>query len=245
MKLRVIGFWGGFPAVNEATSGYLLEEGNYRMLIDCGSAVLSKLQETIAIEELDSVILSHYHHDHIADIGPLQFARHVLSFIKEVRTPLPIYGHTLDRNAFDKLTYKEATKGLKYEPNESLTLGPFTITFLKTIHPVPCFAMRITNGHSTVVYTADSSYQDEFITFSKGADLLISESSFYSNQDGTNAGHMTSVEAANIAEKAGVKHLLLTHLPHYGDHEMLVKDAKDYFKGQVTLARTGFEWCEL
>ncbi|QGQ44571.1 MBL fold metallo-hydrolase [Metabacillus sediminilitoris] len=242
MKLKVIGYWGGFPAANEATSGYLLESNGYKLLVDCGSAVLSKLQETISIDELDAVILSHYHHDHIADIGPLQYANYVTSMLKGTKKTLPIYGHALDMQAFNRLTYKDATKGIVYDPHKSLMIGPFTLTFLRTIHPAPCFAMRITDQKSTIVYTADSSFQEAFIPFSTGADLLIAESNFYADQDGTNAGHMNSKEAAHIAEAANVKQLLLTHLPHFGEHDNLVKEASEDFKGQVVLASSGYEW---
>ena len=242
MNLKVIGYWGGYPGVNEATSGYLVESNGFRLLVDCGSAVLSKLQETIAIDDLDAVILSHYHHDHVADIGPLQYASYVSSFIKGFQKNIPIYAHTLERAEFEKLTYKKATTGVEYDPNQSLTIGPFTITFLRTIHPAPCFAMRITDQQSTIVYTADSSFQETFIPFTKGADLLIAESSFYGNQDGTNAGHMNSKEAATIAKGAGVKQLLLTHLPHFGEHDQLVKEAKELYTGQVVLASSGYEW---
>ena len=43
----------------------------------------------------------------------------------------------------------------------------------KTVHPVTCFAMRITAGNDAVVYSADSSYIPEFIPFTKDADLFI------------------------------------------------------------------------
>lgn len=244
MKLKVIGYWGGFPAVNEATSGYLLESNGFKLLVDCGSAVLSKLQETIEIDELDAVILSHYHHDHIADIGPLQFGRHVTSILKGTTNTLPIYAHSLDREGFNKLTYKTATKGIEYNPAQTITIGPFTISFLRTIHPVPCFAMRITDQQSTIVYTADSSFQESFIDFSQGADLLVAESSLYGNQDGKNSGHMNSKEAGYLAEAANTKQLLLTHLPHFGEHDILVKEAGEFFKGQVVLASSGFEWSD-
>lgn len=233
MKLKVIGYWGAFPGANEATSGYLLESNGFRLLIDCGSAVLSKLQETISLDELDAVIISHYHHDHIADIGPLQYASYVTSMVKGINKTLPIYAHTLDLAAFEKLTYKNATKGIGYIPEQKLAIGPFTITFLRTIHPAPCFAMRITDQQSTIVYTADSSFQKAFIPFSENADLLIAESSFYGNQDGTNAGHMNSKEAARIARDADVKQLLLTHLPHFGEHKNLIAEASEQFSGDA------------
>lgn len=61
MKLTVIGFWGGYPKLNGASSGYLLEHNGFNLLLDCGSGILSKLQNVLQPEELDAVILSHYH----------------------------------------------------------------------------------------------------------------------------------------------------------------------------------------
>lgn len=69
---------------------------------------------------------------------------------------------------------------------------------------MPC---GLLTADHTVVYTADSSYQDSFIPFSKDADLLISECNFYADQDGTSAGHMNSLEAGRIAKEAGAGEL--------------------------------------
>ncbi|NPC92100.1 MBL fold metallo-hydrolase [Bacillus sp. WMMC1349] len=242
MKITVIGCYGGFPAANEATSGYLLQSGDYSLLIDCGSAVLSKLQQFLPVEKLNAVILSHYHHDHIADIGPLQFAKLVGSQLGKGDRVLPIYGHSFDEGQFLRLTYKTHTVGRAYDSEKPLTVGPFTVNFLKTVHPVECFAMRITDGVHSVVYTADSSFQEAFIPFSDGADLLISECSFYADQDGINAGHLNSLDAGRIARDAGVGQLLLTHLPHFGDHQELIEEAKTVFNRGVHLAKTGFVW---
>src|SRR5699024_4065085 len=118
--------------------------------------------------------------------------------------------------------------------------GPFMIEFLKTIHPVPCYAMRISDGEKVVVYTADSSYQDAFIPFSQDADLLITDCNFYEGQDGTIAGHMNSKEGALIAEQANVKTLLLSHLPHFGERKQLLTQARKYFSGDIQLAKSGY-----
>lgn len=75
MKMTVVGFWGGFPEAGEATSGYLFEHDGFRLLVDCGSGVLAQLQKYITPSHIDAVVLSHYHHDHVADIGVLQYAR--------------------------------------------------------------------------------------------------------------------------------------------------------------------------
>lgn len=109
MKVTVIGCYGGFPAANEATSGYLFQSGDYSLLVDCGSAVLSKLFGYVPAEKLDAVVLSHYHHDHIADIGPLQFAKQVGSFLGKGEHTLPIYGHDADIEQFQKLACAECS----------------------------------------------------------------------------------------------------------------------------------------
>jgi ribonuclease BN (tRNA processing enzyme) len=236
MKLTIIGFWGGYPKRNSASSGYLVEHDGFRLLIDCGSGVLARLQNIIQPEELDSVIISHYHPDHIADIGVLQHARLIQGFLGKEMAPLPIYGHPFNQYEFSKLTHKKITEGIAYDPNEVLTLGPFQVSFLKTEHPVPCFAMRIEAGGKVLVYTADSSYKEEFIDFSKDADILLCECNFYGNQNGKSAGHMNSIETGRLASEAMVKKLVLTHLPHYGNLADLVGEASSEFTGIIKLA---------
>jgi len=242
MKVTIIGFWGGFPAANEATTGYLFEHDGFRLLVDCGSAVLSQLQRYVSIEELDAVILSHYHHDHFADIGPLQYARLIAKVLGKTNKELPIYGHPFDVENFKKLTYKDITKGVAYNPSEEITIGPFLIQFLKTLHPVDCFAMRITANGQSVVFTADTSFSENFIPFAMDADLLLSECNLYNNQDGSKMGHLTSTDAGIIASKANINELVLSHLPHFGNHQDLVTQAAAVYNGKIHLAYSGLIW---
>ena len=236
MKLTVIGYWGGYPKKNGASSGYLLEHDGFQLLIDCGSGVLAKLQNVLEPENLDAVIISHYHPDHTSDIGVLQHARLIQGFLGKDFPTLPIYGHHYDQYEFTKLTYKNITKGIAYNPAESLVIGPFQISFLKTDHPVPCYAMRIEAGGKVIIYTADSAFKEEFIEFSQGADVLLCECNFYGNQSGKAAGHMNSLEAGRFANHVSVKQLILTHLPHYGNLSDLLSEASSEFTGIIKLA---------
>ncbi len=242
MKITVIGFWGGYPAKNEASSGYLLEYGDYRVLLDCGSGVLSELQNHMHPEELDAVVLSHYHPDHVADVGVLQHALLIEQLLSGKKKTVPIYGHNLDELEFKKLTYKEITKGIAYSPNQPIQIGPFTFRFMQTKHPVPCFAMRIEVAGHILVYTGDSAYMEEFVDFAKDANILLCESNFYSDMNGSNAGHMTAREAGVIANKANVQLLILTHLPHYGEHQKLVAEAGEIFTRGIALAKSRLEF---
>jgi ribonuclease BN (tRNA processing enzyme) len=240
MKLTVIGHWGGYPAAHGASSGYLLQHMGFNLLIDCGSAVLSNLQEYINIEDLSAVILSHYHYDHIADIGPLKYARLINSKLNKVKETLSIYGHAYDEKELNALNMEPYTRGISYKENEALNLGPFKITFCKTKHPVICYAMRISSEGKDIVYTGDGSYTEELVNFSRNAELLVCECNFYEGENYPSAGHMNSTDAGTAAREAGVKKLLLTHLPHYGDHDELVVSAKKEYKGEVELARVGW-----
>lgn len=239
MKLTIVGFWGGYPKANEASTGYLLEHKGFQLLIDCGSGVLSKLQNFIEPEKLDAVIISHYHADHIADIGVLQHARLIQGFLGKNMNRLPIYGHQLDDAEFAKLTYKNITEGIAYDPQKTLSVGPFTIQFLRTDHPAPCFAMRMEADGKSMVYTGDTSFKDEFISFAKDTDLLLAECNFYSGQDGKNAGHMNSTDVGKLAQSANVKQVILTHLPHYGELSNLSKEAAGLYSGPISLAEYG------
>ncbi|WP_338470496.1 MBL fold metallo-hydrolase [Niallia sp. XMNu-256] len=239
MELTIIGPWGGYPKVNEASAGYLLQHEGYHLLIDCGSGVLAKLQNFIEPEKLDGVIISHYHADHIADIGVLQHARLIQGFLGKKMGNLPIYAHDLNAQEFKVLTYKEVTKGIPYHPGEVLQVGPFSITFQKTNHPVECYAMRFEAGGRSMVYTADTAFKEELVSFAQNANLLLCECNFYGEQNGANAGHMTSFDAGKLASRANVKRLVLTHLPHYGRLEQLEEEAATLFNGPILLAQSG------
>jgi ribonuclease BN (tRNA processing enzyme) len=134
------------------------------------------------------------------------------------------------------------TKGIAYSDQEPLQIGPLTFTFLRTKHPVPCFAMRIEAEGQVIVYTGDSAYMDELAEFAREANVLLCESNFYGDMDGSGPGHMTGREAGKIADKADVQLLLLTHLPHFGDLTQLKAEAGESFKREIAMARNAMEF---
>lgn len=239
MKLTVIGHWGGYPKMGEASSGYLLEHKGFKLLVDCGSAVLSQLQYYLKPTELDAVIVSHYHPDHVADIGVLQHALLIGKYTEGFSGNIPIYAHQEDQAGFTALTYKSITTGVAYTGDEPLHIGPFQIEFIKTIHPVPCYAMRIKAGSKTLIYTADTAYFPELVDFSQAGDVLLCESNYYKDMKKSAFNHMTSDQAGQLAQLANAKKLVLTHLPHFGDYEQLMSEAKEEYSGDTILASSG------
>lgn len=241
IKITTIGWWGAYPSANEATSGYLLQSGNCNILLDCGSGVLALLQNYIDLEHLDAVVLSHYHWDHVADIGCLQYACRVLMDLGQRKKPLDIYGHSEDAH-FSRLTYLSYSKAHGFDTTSKVKLGDLQFTFSRNVHPDPCFSMRIEKKEKVLVYIADTEWTADLVKIAQDADLLLCESSLYDEYMGRIPGHLTSGEAGTIAAAAGVKHLVLNHLPHFGDHRLLLEQAGKNFSGPVELAQTGKAW---
>lgn len=242
MKLTVIGCWGAYPGPGGASSGYLIEdEVDGRFLLDCGSGVLSKLYNYTDITKLNNVVLSHYHADHIADIGCLQYAAKVQLSLGTRDIPLSIHGHNMS-DFFNNLSYENAAVGIPVTEGTPLIIGSFTLHFKRTHHPAPTFAVRVETETSSIGYTGDTGWNDELVDFFKGVDLLLCESSLYNKYKGRIEGHLTSGEAGMLAKEAEVGKLILTHLPHFGDHKELKIEAGEIFKGKIDLAKGGKIW---
>ena len=234
MKVTIIGCDGAYPRVNGATSAYLIEDKNTRVLLDCGSGSISRLQNHIELRELDGMIISHYHRDHYADLECMQFATMLDTFERKRENPLVIYGPGKEQ----MLTYKNFCIGKTFKGKESFNIGNLTFETRLNKHGVESYSIKVTNEDGDcLVYTGDTGYYKELSEFCEDASLLIAESSCYEYERGRISGHMTGGEAATVAEEAGVDTLILTHLPHYGDVEKMVEEAKEFFKGEIILAR--------
>ncbi len=75
MKLTILGSGSPEAHVRRASSGYLLEIGNQRVLFDCGGGVFDRLvQAGYKLSDIDLIFFSHLHSDHFADYGRLVHA---------------------------------------------------------------------------------------------------------------------------------------------------------------------------
>lgn len=238
MRLRVLGFWGAYPEADGATAGYLLEHEGRSVLIDCGSGVMAKLLRYVQPKALSACIITHFHFDHVADLGVLQYALLLNSFSGGDKV-LPIYAPRTPEALYQQY---EGVRGSELQPiadGDRLKAAGVHFSFMRTRHPVETLAVRAQADGRTFAYTSDSQFFPELADFVRGADLLVAEASVYAGEDGTPAGHMNAEEAGRLAAEAGVGRLLLTHLPHYGVHRELIDGAARHFQGTIALAHTG------
>jgi len=230
MKLTVLGNYGSFPGMDGACSGYLIQDANKKILIDCGNGTISRLQRYCRIEDLDMVILSHLHFDHMADIFPLKYAMETkastgqnLSKIKLYLPEYPkeIYNEICNGNVFHS---KTVTDGFEIET------GSLRITFVRVPHLIESYAIIIKSGNKKLVYSGDTAYSDEIVKAAKGASLFLCESTLLDKTGGARLiHHMSAGAAGRAASLADVEKLMLTHFWYEEKIDNYLIEARRYF----------------
>ncbi len=87
-----------------------------------------------------------------------------------------------------------------------------------------------------IVYSGDTRPCASVVNAAKGADLLIHEASFLESESelAKERRHSTALEAAEVAKKAGVRKLILTHISQrYKDLNIVEKEAKKVFRNTL------------
>lgn len=243
MKLTVLGCWAPYPRVSGACSGYLLQENGSSLLIDTGNGVLSRLLQHMDIQDLDGVLLSHLHPDHLMDIYSLRHAIESANREGHMDRTVPLYLPTGPAEDFNRI--KEFTKAFTIrvidelpEPKEAHIAG-FKVKFTPGKHNLPAYSISI-EGNKRFVYSGDTAYQEDLITLAGGADVFLCEASgLDTDREYLKENHLTARQAGQLAKAAGVKRLMITHFyPEYALSE-LQKQAEEGFGRAVELAREG------
>jgi ribonuclease BN (tRNA processing enzyme) len=246
MRLQILGHWctAPFDAAGAAPS-YLVSDNHTACLLDCGAGTLPLLQSMNVIPELDAIVISHMHHDHILDLVPLANMLLRQSHCGIIKLFVPSEGGQRILQELADLLFRgenrfaQAFDIIGYGAKDEVTIGDLRFTFCETVHPLTCYAPRITNGKHTIVYSADSEYFPEFQHFVQGADIFLCEATYLH----AHPGHMTGEQAGRIAVEANVGRLVLTHLGYDREiNEQNRQQAKKVYPGIVDLAATGAEY---
>jgi ribonuclease BN (tRNA processing enzyme) len=239
------------------------------VLVDCGSGVLCNLARTDpGYEGISTLLLTHHHVDHVADLMPLCKARWLagateLEIVGPAGTEALVEGlfavHEYMKGRID-LTIREVGPG-------AFSLPGFDARAMATRHSMDCLAYRFEvpdaddgaeegirnetddeegtengtdDGTLAFVFSGDSEAFPELVEFADGA-TLAHDCSFPDEVDVSNHPTPAQLGEALAAADADLDRVYLTHLyPHTRGHgeEMLNSIAESY-AGDVRFARDG------
>jgi ribonuclease BN (tRNA processing enzyme) len=243
MEITFLGTGVAIPQRGRVQSGVLVKLEEKPLLIDCGSGVLSRFPDTnISHTQVDTVLLSHLHLDHVADLICLLKANWLRG-----KTNMRIYGPEGTEEWFSKVldAYEYIQDEVDVDITELLPGKEFTpegfdceITCTAGVHSVPALAYRVTAEDGEFVYSGDTEPSREILELAAEADLLIHECSFPSGVKVTN--HSTPSTLAELLDeyRQEIGSICLTHFyPDMWGHEKeAVYRLKGYFDGEVILA---------
>ena len=242
MRLTIVGWSGSFPGPESPASCYLIEAGDFRLVLDLGNGALGALQRYTSLSDVDAICLSHLHADHCLDMPGFSVFQ---NYHPEGQRPrIPVYGPagTADRLGralgSDHLGMADAFEFEALAPG-TIEIGPLRITTGHMSHPVETFGFRIEHAGQVLAYSADTGPCEELVRLAAGADVLLSEASFVDGPDLPAGLHLTARQAAEHAARADVGALVLTHLVAWNDPRVSLEQATEAFGGSLRLAGSG------
>ncbi len=221
MKLIVVGCSPAWPNPGGAQSGYLVEDGGTRVLLDCGPGVLAKLREREGWPQVDAIAITHFHLDHWGDLVPWVWGAQFgpAHDLERPQLWLPPGGRAILAELGGRLgrpdMFEAAFVVSEYERGRPFSVDEVEVTALKVLHyDLDAYGFRVSGNGTVLAYSGDSGPSDALAELARDADLFVCEATLEApNPEGGTRGHLAADEADDAFQLAGAKRLLLTHRP--------------------------------
>jgi ribonuclease BN (tRNA processing enzyme) len=259
MRITVLGKSPSWQDAGGACSGYLIEEAGTTLLLDCGNGVFAKLRQRVDYVDVDAILISHLHADHILDLVPYAYA---LTYAPR-QQPVPVGGYPGTDNparprliaprgaadCFRRMTASWGSPDLivsafaieEYDADTTVEVGPLRPRFREVPHFTTTYAIDFTSseGSGRFTYGADCRPGDELVEIARDTDLLLVEATLPRPERTGDRGHMTPGEAGDHARRAGARRVVLTHISDELDSEWAREEGSSAYGGEVEVAREG------
>ena len=266
LALQVLGSGGPESGDKRASSAYILWiDGKSKILIDFGGGASLRFEEANAkIQDLDVILLTHLHVDHTADIPAVLKS----AFFTSASGKLHIYGPNKNKfmpstqNFIDRLfkNNKGAWQYLGDHLDGSAALqvkahnvkdtrsskviykkGDISISAISVHHgPIPAIAYRVNIGKKSVTFSGDMNGDYHTLEkLAKNTDILVAHNAVPKGSKGVARKlHMTPIVIGEIAKKAKVKKLVLSHrmFRTLGKEKETKSEVRKAYRGKIRFA---------
>jgi ribonuclease Z len=286
-EILFLGTSASAPSAKRGLSAQIIKHDEYRFLVDCGEGTQRQiLQSGTGFKNLNRILLTHGHLDHILGLGGL-----LSTFLRwEAIEELEVFGgrSTLDR--VHDLLYGVVLRGAQppmplklseIKPGTFFEADDFTISAFPVYHRGPDCLGYVFEGKARrpflpqkadelgvpfgpqrkdlvagneitlpdgrritpdevlgplqkglkLVVVGDSGKTDNLLEVCRDADALVIESTYLDEETEMAAefSHLTARQGAELAVKAGVKKLILTHISRRYREKDVLKEAQAIF----------------
>lgn len=253
MIVTVLGSCANQTATRESQS-ILVEdrERNLNVLVDASPGIVAALGKSGRnAAEINDVILTHSHGDHILGFAYFVWQRHYERLGSEAAGDLRVHGleNVIELasgmlfGCYGETKFPFDVSFHKISPNSEFKIGESRIATCGTRHTTPSIGCTISAGDQKVAISSDTSKSDDFIVLAKQANLLLHEGmwteAYREIADATL--HSTANEAGLVARAAGVRQLALMHVyPQFlGRESELLREAAKVFDGPISVPHDG------
>lgn len=210
MRIIFLGTNGWYDTETGNTVCTLIETDDYFIILDAGNG-LHKVERYITSKKPIYLFISHFHLDHIVGL-------HILNKFN-FSQGINIYGQVGTKDILNIIINEPYTVPLAklpfkvevYELSEGSHNIPFLVKCLSLQHSSNCLGFRLEVDRKVITYCSDTGICENAVELAKKADIFITECSLKVRQHVDNWPHLSPEDAAELAKRAMVKKLVLTH----------------------------------
>jgi ribonuclease BN (tRNA processing enzyme) len=238
LAVTVLGSSGMYATVERACAGYFVEIDDFKLWLDAGAGTWRNLLTFADYRDLDGILLTHRHPDHTSDVLQAFHARHYGD--GGPLEPIPLWAPSEAIEIVSAYS-SDSSSGFDFHTitdDSALEIGSGRLSFARMAHPPETLGVRIEYGNEVFAYSSDTGEEADFKALAGGADVFVCEATLQDSDDPWQ-GHLRASQAARVATLAGVRKLVLTHLPPGRDHELSLAEARATTDIEVELADDG------
>lgn len=196
-SVRIVGVGDAFTT-QYFNACLLLEADGTRVLVDAPPALARALGdlgdrggERVRLDDIDHVVITHLHGDHVGGLEQLLFWRRFVTGRKASLHAIPevlagLWDTRLkggmevlmnERYEEQRLTLDDYADVHPIGPGGA-TIGPLHVEPRRTIHHIPTSALRVHAPGATFAYSADTAFDPGLVDWLAEADLFFHETNF-------------------------------------------------------------------
>lgn len=218
MQIRILGSGSGLPQLGKHLSSVLVHSEGKQYLLDCGEGTIYQLlQSDVAENDLDAVVITHFHPDHVAGVFMLIQMLYLRGREKDLLLFVPEREGEFEAlfSMFYTFPGRISFK-LRVLPMSELSVRLPKLEAMANDHlygyrdeieqhdlpnPMMAYSIRVHSDGGDFVYSSDLCTTDSIAPLIKGAHTLL-----------VDAGHPEPQQIWKLKDY-GLKRILLTHSP--------------------------------